>query len=57
MSLAGAYEKTGRYGRIEKIYRQLIDDNQNDIEVIENEFKALRPNDNNLYGEMGGNKK
>lgn len=56
--LAGAYEKVGRYDRIEKIYRQLIDDNtkQNDIEAIENEFTVLRSNSNIRSGEAGDNK-
>lgn len=58
ISLAGAYEKVGRYDRIEKIYRQLIDDNskQNDIEAIENQFKALRSNSNIRSGKAGDNK-
>jgi tetratricopeptide (TPR) repeat protein len=48
VSLAGAYEKVGRYDRIEKVYRQLIDDNsgKNDVEAIENEFRTLRSNSN-----------
>jgi len=46
ISLAGAYEKAGRHDRIEIIYHQLINDHsqQNDIEAIENEFKALHLN-------------
>lgn len=41
--LAGAYVKIGRYDKIEKIHRQLIDNNSEhiDIEAIENEFKAF----------------
>lgn len=58
VSLADAYEKTGRYDKIEKIYRQLIDDNskQHDIEAIEKEFKALRSNSNISYEKAGDNK-
>lgn len=57
VSLAGAYEKTGRHDRIEKVYRQLIDDNpnQNDIKAIENEFEALRSNKNNRSNKAGEN--
>lgn len=56
--LAGAYEKVGRYDRIEKIYRQLIDENskQNDIVAIENEFKTLRSNANIRSRKAGDNK-
>lgn len=44
VSLAGAYKKMGKDDRIEKLYSQLIDDNQiqADAEAIKNEFKALR---------------
>lgn len=56
--LAYACEKTGRYDRIETIYRQLIGDNsiQNHIEAIENEFKALRSNANIRSGKESDNK-
>lgn len=56
VSLAEVYKKVGRYDSIEKIYRKLIDDNsnQNDIEAIENEFKALRLNAKS--GKTGENK-
>lgn len=56
--LAGAYVKIGRYDRIEKIYRQLIDKNSEhiDIEAIDNEFKALRVNANKKSEKVGNNK-
>ena len=58
VSLAHAYKKVGRYDRIEKIYRQLIDGNsgQKDIEAIENEFRALRLNSDIRSGKAGDNK-
>lgn len=48
VSLAGAYKKMGEYGKIEKLYKKLIDDNhiESDTEVIKNEFKVLRLNKN-----------
>lgn len=56
--LAGAYEKVGRYDRIEKIYKQLIDNNseQIDIEAIENGFKEFRVNSNISSEKVGDNK-
>jgi tetratricopeptide (TPR) repeat protein len=42
VSLAGAYKKMGKDDSIEKLYSQLINDNQADVEAIKNEFKALR---------------
>jgi tetratricopeptide (TPR) repeat protein len=48
VSLACAYKEMGEYGRIEKIYRQLIDGSgsQADADAIRNEFKMLRLNEN-----------
>jgi len=50
VSLAGAYKKMGKYDKIEELYRQLIDDKhiQADVEVINNEFKSFRLNENSL---------
>jgi len=58
VSLADAYKKVGRYDRIEKIYRQLMDDSskQDNIEAIENEFKTLRSGANIRQGKEGDNK-
>ena len=46
VSLAGLYKKMGKYDRIEKLYKQLIDDSsvQSDVEAINSEFKMLRRN-------------
>jgi tetratricopeptide (TPR) repeat protein len=46
VSLAGVYKKMGKYERIEKLYNQLITDNnkKSDLEAIDNEFKNLRLN-------------
>lgn len=46
VSLAGVYKKMGKHDSVEKLYRQLIDDNhiQADVEAINNEFKTLRLN-------------
>ena len=50
VSLAGAYKKVGKYDIIEKLYKQLIDDNhvQADVEAINNEFKTLRLNEKSI---------
>jgi Tfp pilus assembly protein PilF len=44
--LAGVYTKMGKYGMVEKLYRQLIDDNHRkaDVEAI-NEFKKFGLNE------------
>ncbi|MDD4238160.1 MAG: hypothetical protein PHT62_06350 [Desulfotomaculaceae bacterium] len=44
VSLADAYKKMGQHDKIEKLYKQLIDNNpvQADVEAINKEFKTLR---------------
>lgn len=46
VSLAGAYKKMGKFDNIEKLYLQLIENNNKkaDIKAIEDEFKLLRIN-------------
>lgn len=48
VSLAGAYKKMDKYDKIENLYNQLIGGNQiqSELEIINNEFKALRLNAN-----------
>ncbi len=45
VNLAGVYKKMGKYDRIEKLYRQLLEDVRirADVEVINTEFKTLLP--------------
>ncbi|HEY5585416.1 MAG TPA: hypothetical protein VIK78_13130 [Ruminiclostridium sp.] len=45
-SLATVYKKTGKFDDIEKLYTQLIEENQipEDVEAINSEFKLLRMN-------------
>lgn len=50
VNLASVYKKMDKFDNIEKLYSQLIDDDQNkvNIDAINNEFKNLRMNEKNL---------
>ena len=46
VSLAGVYKKMGKFDCVEKLYRELLENNHKpgEIETINNEFKTLRVN-------------
>jgi len=49
VNLASAYKEMGKHDSIEKLYKQLIDENhiQADVEAIKNEFRAFGINEIN----------